>query len=71
MQCLAGDTTGAKTTAQQSRDILERLYIDQSRSPKARADLAMNLSQAYAAMGKKDLALKTAAGCNPAAPVPR
>ena len=62
MQRLAGDTTGAKATAEQSRDILERLYIDQSRSPKARADLAMNLSQAYAAMGKKDLALKTAAG---------
>ncbi len=60
-QRLAGDTTGAKATAEQSRDILERLYRDQSRSPKARADLAMNLSQAYAAMGKKDLALKTAA----------
>ena len=60
-QRLAGDTTGAKATAEQSRDILERLYRDQSRSPKARAHLAMNLSQAYAAMGKKDLALKTAA----------
>ena len=60
-QRLAGDTTGAKATAEQPRDILERLYRDQSRSPKARADLAMNLSQAYAAMGKKDLALKTAA----------
>jgi TolB-like protein/Tfp pilus assembly protein PilF len=61
MQRLAGDTTGAKATAEQSRDVLERLYRDESRSPRARADLAMNLSQAYAAMGEKDLALKTAA----------
>ena len=60
-QRLAGDTAGAKATAEQSRDILERLYRDQSRSPKARAHLATNLSQAYAAMGEKDLALKTAA----------
>jgi hypothetical protein len=60
-QRLAGDTTGAKATAEQSRDILERLYRDQSRSPKARAHFAADLSQAYAAMGEKDLALKTAA----------
>ena len=60
-QRLAGDTTGAKATAEQSRDILERLYRDQSRSPKARAHYAADLSQAYAAMGEKDSALKTAA----------
>jgi serine/threonine protein kinase/Tfp pilus assembly protein PilF len=60
-QRLAGDTTGAKATAEQSRDILERLYRDQSRSPKARAHFAADLSQAYAAMGEKDSALKTAA----------
>jgi serine/threonine-protein kinase len=60
-QRLAGDTAGAKATAEHPRDMLERLYRDQSRSPRARADLAMNLSQAYAAMGKKDLALETAA----------
>ena len=60
-QRLAGDTAGAKATAEQSRDILEGLYRDESRSPKARAHYAANLSQAYAAMGEKDSALKTAA----------
>jgi serine/threonine-protein kinase len=60
-QRLAGDTAGAKATAEQSRDILERLYTDESRSPKARAHYAADLSQAYAAMGEKDLAQKTAA----------
>ncbi len=60
-QRLAGDTAGAKATAEQSRDILERLYRDESRSPKARAHYAADLSQAYAAMGEKDSALNTAA----------
>jgi eukaryotic-like serine/threonine-protein kinase len=60
-QRLAGDTAGAKATAEQSRDILEPLYRDESRSQKARAHYAADLSQAYAAMGEKDLALKTAA----------
>jgi TolB-like protein/Tfp pilus assembly protein PilF len=60
-QRLAGDTTSAKATAGHSRDTLERFSRDQSRSPRARAELAMNLSQAYAAMEEKDLALKTAA----------
>ena len=59
-QRLAGDTAGAKATAEQARNILERLYRDQPRSPNARR-LAANLSQAYAAMGEKDSALKTAA----------
>jgi TolB-like protein/Tfp pilus assembly protein PilF len=60
-QRLASDTASAKATAEQSRDILERLYRDESRSPKARAHYAADLSQAYAAMGEKELALKTAA----------
>jgi serine/threonine protein kinase/Tfp pilus assembly protein PilF len=60
-QRIAGDTAGAKATAEQSRDILEPLYRDQSRAPKARAHFAADLSQAYAAMGEKDSALKTAA----------
>src|SRR5207247_11214391 len=30
-QRLAGDTAGAKATAEQSHDVLERLYSDQSR----------------------------------------
>jgi eukaryotic-like serine/threonine-protein kinase len=61
MQRLAGDTAGAKATAEQSRDILERLYRDQSRALKARAHFATDLSQAYAAVGEEDSALKTAA----------
>src|SRR5438046_1968798 len=48
-------------TAEDSCDILEPHYRDQSRSPKARAHYAAHLSQAYAAMGEKDSALKTAA----------
>jgi serine/threonine-protein kinase len=60
-QRLAGDTASAKATAEHSRDTLEPFSRDQSRSPRALADFAMNLSQAYAAMGEKDLALKTAA----------
>src|SRR5262249_15237009 len=44
-----------------SRDILERLYKDESRMPRVRAVLAAVLSQAYAVMGEKDSALKIAA----------
>ena len=61
MQRVAGDWAGAKATAEEPRDILERLYRDQSGSPRARAELAAELSQAYAVMGNKDSALKTAA----------
>jgi TolB-like protein len=61
MQRVAGDWAGAKVTAEEPRDILERLYRDQSGSPRARAELAAELSQAYAVMGNKDSALKTAA----------
>jgi TolB-like protein/Tfp pilus assembly protein PilF len=60
-QRIAGDTAGAKATAEQPRDVLERLYRDESRGPKARAHFAADLSKAYAAMGEKDSALKTAA----------
>ena len=55
-QRLAGDTAGAKVTAEQARNTLERLYTAQPDN----ALVAAPLSQAYAAMGQKDLALKTA-----------
>jgi tetratricopeptide (TPR) repeat protein len=55
-QHLAGDTTGAKVTAEQARNTLEQLYRDQ---PDADF-IAATLSLAYAAMGKKDWALKEA-----------
>jgi tetratricopeptide (TPR) repeat protein len=55
-QRLAGDTAGAKASAEQARNTLEQLSRDQPVDA-----LALSLSQAYAAMGEKDLALKTAA----------
>jgi TolB-like protein/Flp pilus assembly protein TadD len=56
MQRLTGDTAGAKTTAEQARNTLEQLYKDQPN-----ADfIAASLSQAYAAMEKKDSALREA-----------
>jgi serine/threonine protein kinase/Tfp pilus assembly protein PilF len=69
MQRLAGDMAGAKVTAEQARDTLEQPYEDQSgnfegrvttRSPRQAAELSAQLSQAYAAMGEKDSALKLA-----------
>jgi tetratricopeptide (TPR) repeat protein len=56
MQRFAGDTTGAKVTAEQARNTLEPLFRDQPDRPY----LAANLSKAYAVMGEKDLALKLA-----------
>ena len=56
IQHLAGDTVGAKVTAEQARDTLEPLYRDE---PEDWASVAL-LSQAYAVMGKKDLALQLA-----------
>ena len=56
MQRLAGDTAGAKVTAEQARNTLEPLYRDQ---PDDWVSAAL-LSQAYAVMGEKDLALKVA-----------
>jgi TolB-like protein/class 3 adenylate cyclase len=55
MQRFAGDTAGAKAAAEQARSTLEQLYKDQPD-----AATAANLSQAYAAMGEKDSALKLA-----------
>jgi TolB-like protein/Tfp pilus assembly protein PilF len=55
-QRLAGDTAGAKVTAEKARNTLEQLYRDQPDG----VYLAARLSQAYAAMGEKDSALKAA-----------
>ena len=62
---LAGDTAGAKATAEQARNIFEPLYTDQSgnfraSAPRRRAEVAARLSEAYALTGQKDSALKTA-----------
>jgi TolB-like protein/Flp pilus assembly protein TadD len=56
MQRLAGDTAGAKVTAEQARTTFEQLYRDQPDNTVVVAGLA----QAYAAMGEKDSALKAA-----------
>ena len=56
MQRLAGDTAGAKVTAEQARNTLEQLCRDQPDN----AFFAATLSQAYAVMGEKDSALKEA-----------
>src|SRR5262249_30493606 len=56
MQRLAGDTASAKVTAEQARNTFEQLYRD---NPKNEVFAAW-LSQAYAVMGEKDLALKMA-----------
>jgi serine/threonine protein kinase/Tfp pilus assembly protein PilF len=64
-QHVAGDTAGAKITAEQARNTFEHLYRDQSnnlqtRAPRARADLALQLSLAYAVIGERDSAIRTA-----------
>jgi serine/threonine protein kinase len=56
MQRLAGEPAGAKVTAEQARNTLERLHRDQ---PDA-FFLAELLSQVYATLGEKDSALKEA-----------
>jgi TolB-like protein/Tfp pilus assembly protein PilF len=56
IQRLAGDTAGAKVTAAQACNTLELLCKNQPDN----SDFALNLSKTYAAMGEKDLALKTA-----------
>ena len=53
---LAGDKAGAEVTAEQARNTLEQLYRDQPDN----VYLAARVSQAYAATGEKDLALKLA-----------
>jgi serine/threonine protein kinase/tetratricopeptide (TPR) repeat protein len=55
-QRFAGDAVGAKVTAQLARNRLEQLCKDE---PKA-SQLAVELSQAYAVMGEKDLAIREA-----------
>jgi TolB-like protein/Tfp pilus assembly protein PilF/tRNA A-37 threonylcarbamoyl transferase component Bud32 len=55
-QHLAGDTAGAKVTAEQARNTLEQAYRDQPDNP----GVVECLSLAYATMGEKDSALKTA-----------
>jgi hypothetical protein len=57
IQRLASDTAGAKATAEHVRNTLEPLCKDQPDI----AEPAAYLSQAYAVMGEKDLALKAAA----------
>ena len=59
-QRLAGDTAGAKVTAEQARKTLEQLYRNQPDN----SYLAVMLSQAYAAIGEKDSAMEEARACN-------
>ena len=56
LQYLAGDAASAKATAEQARNTLEPLKKDQQDS----ALFAANLSQNYAVLGNKELALKEA-----------
>jgi TolB-like protein/cytochrome c-type biogenesis protein CcmH/NrfG len=56
VQRLAGDMAGAKVTAEEARNTLEPLYKNQSDD----FLLAGTLSNAYAAIGEKDLAIKEA-----------
>ena len=56
IQRLAGDTTGAKLTAEQARNTLEQL----SRNQPDNSSLVVMLSQAYAAMGEKESAMEEA-----------
>jgi tetratricopeptide (TPR) repeat protein len=56
IQRIAGDTAGAKVTAEQARNTFERLLREQPDSWFYTA----SLSNAYALMGEKDLALKLA-----------
>jgi serine/threonine protein kinase/Tfp pilus assembly protein PilF len=55
-QRLAGETAGAKATAEQACNTLEQLRTDQPDT----TGLVGTLSQAYALLGEKDLALKLA-----------
>jgi tetratricopeptide (TPR) repeat protein len=67
LQTLAGDTAGAKVHAEQACNTEEQLYrkaLEQSykeeREYSELASLSLGLSQLYALLGKKDLALKLA-----------
>ena len=56
LQCLAGDTAGARAIAEQARDILEQLDRDEPDNDL----IATTISQAYAVMRQNDSALKAA-----------
>ncbi len=58
-QRLAGDTAGAKVTAEQARNTLEQLYRDQQGNISP-GSAAAPLSQAYAVTGEKASALEAA-----------
>jgi serine/threonine protein kinase/Flp pilus assembly protein TadD len=63
IQRLAGDTAGAKATAEQARNIFEQAYLSDSfraLSPRMQGNLSQLLSLTYTMMAEKDLALKTA-----------
>jgi tetratricopeptide (TPR) repeat protein len=60
MQRFAGDTAGTKVTAEKARNTLEPLYRDQPNNLHFATGLAAYLSQVYALMGEKDLALSAA-----------
>jgi len=55
-QRLAGDLADAKLTAEQARNTLEQIYKDQPNNYR----VAPPLSEAYAVMGEKDMALQAA-----------
>ena len=55
-QRLAGDLADAKLTAEQARNTLEQIYKDQPNNYR----VAALLSEAYAVMGEKDMALQAA-----------
>jgi serine/threonine-protein kinase len=59
LQHLAGDTPGAKLTAEEARTTLEPLYREEERDTRV-ADVSTWLSQVYAVIGEKDLAIKAA-----------
>jgi tetratricopeptide (TPR) repeat protein len=59
LQRLAGDTRGTKVTAEQARNTLEPLYREGGHDIWV-ADVSAMLSQIYAAIGEKDLAVKAA-----------
>jgi TolB-like protein/class 3 adenylate cyclase/Tfp pilus assembly protein PilF len=59
IQHLAGDTAGARVTAEQVRNMVDQLYRAQPDNV-SRAMRAARLSQAYAVMGQKDSALEAA-----------
>jgi TolB-like protein/Tfp pilus assembly protein PilF len=59
-QRLAGDTTGAKVSAEQARNTLEQLNRGQQGDAFFQAGIARWLSNAYAVMGEKYSALKEA-----------